>query len=169
MKRNTFRNLKEANRATFLYIRADEAWRRGDLLSAFRLHLAAAEAGMAPAFRVVGQFYERGEGVKKNEEAAVYWYRRAAQNGDYSAANNVGCIWRDRGNLARALQWFKRAAKLGDADANLNIARTYVLRSEPARARPYLNKVLRSAWSTEQSKEEAQALLKQIARRRGRG
>ncbi|MGH9533260.1 MAG: tetratricopeptide repeat protein [Terriglobales bacterium] len=144
-------------------MRAEEAWRGNDVRSAFRLFLASAKAGVVPAFRIVGQFYARGEGIARNDRAALYWYQRAADNGDDSAANNTGCIWRDRGNLARALRWFERAAKLGDADANLEIAKVYLRKKDPARAWPYLARVRRSAWATEQSKEEARALVNAMA------
>jgi TPR repeat protein len=43
--------------------------------SAFRLFLAAAKAEIVPAFRTVGQFYDRGDGVKANQETALYRYR----------------------------------------------------------------------------------------------
>ncbi len=166
MRTGRFKNLAEANRANLLYARAEEAWSANDLRSAFRLFLASASAGVVPAFRIVGQFYALGEGVTKNDSAALYWYRRAARNGDRSAANNVGCIWQDRGDLARALRWFERAARKGDADANLEIARVYLRKKDPARARLYLARVRRSAWATEQSKKEAQVLASATARRR---
>ncbi len=131
--------------------------------SAFRLFLAAAKAGMVPAFRTVGQFYDRGDGVKANQEAALYWYRRAYRHGSDSAANNIGCIWRDRGNLGRAILWLKRAAKLGDGDANLNIAKIYLHRKRDLRkATDYLNRTRKSRHATEGSKEEARLLLGEL-------
>jgi len=38
----------------------------GELQTAFRLFLAAANAGFVPAFEIVGQFYDHGTGVKAN-------------------------------------------------------------------------------------------------------
>ena len=156
------RNLTEANRANLQYQQGEEAWRRGEMRSAFRNFLAAAEAGMVPAFRVVGQFYHHGEGVKADERAAISWYRRASANGDESAANNIGCIWRDRGKPGSALRWFKRAVELGDADANLEIAKVYVRKGDLAKARRYLEKTIRSRWATEQSKQNARRLLRSL-------
>lgn len=164
------RNLEEANRANLLYQQGDKAWQAGRLQPAFRFFLAAARAGMAPAFRIVGQFYDRGDGVRADKNAALYWYRLASQSGDDSAANNIGCIFRDRGKIAQALRWFERAVTLGDADANLNVAKIY-LRSERgmAKAAPYLRKTLRSNWATEESKEEARLLLKQLKSKKAGG
>lgn len=158
------RNLDEANRANLRYLRGEEAWRRGELRSAFRNFLGAAEAGMAPAFRIVAQFYHHGEGVNADENAAISWYRRASANGDGAAANNIGCIWRGRGKPASALRWFKRAVELGDADANLEVAKAYVLKGDLAKARRYLEKTIKSRWATEQSKQDARRLLKESAR-----
>ena len=103
----------------------------------------------------MGQFYDYGDGVKANADAALHWYRRAYRNGDYSAANNIGCIWRDRGKLGRALLWFGRAVMLGDADANLNIAKIYLRRKHDLqKAAFYLTKTDNSKEATEGSIEE---------------
>jgi len=149
----------EANR---LYERADECWSQGRLRPAFRLFLAAAKGGVVPAYRIVGQFYDQGDGVKANEEAALYWYRRASHHGDECAANNIGCIWRDRGKLRRAIWWFKRAAESGDDDANLNIAKVYLRNGcDLRKAIHYLRKTVKSG-ATEGSREEADFLLGQL-------
>jgi len=66
----------------------------------------------------------------------------------------------------RALVWFRRAIRLGDDNANVNIARIYLnQKGQPARALPYLKKVLKSPYATENAKEEASRLLKQLTRR----
>lgn len=55
----------------------------------------------------------------------MYWYRRAYANGDSCGANNIGTIYRDRGQPKRALDWFERAVKMGDVGALLEIARIH--------------------------------------------
>jgi FOG: TPR repeat, SEL1 subfamily len=148
----------EANHA---YQRAEECWRQGRHRAAFRFFLVAANAGVVPAFGTVAQSYDWGDGVKADENAALYWYRRAYRHGDYSAANNIGCIWRDRNKLGRALMWFHRAVKLGDADANINIAKVWIgNKKNPQRATHYLKKVLKSRHATLGSKEEPEACLR---------
>lgn len=157
------RGLERANYLAALYQRAEAEWSRNRLRSAFRLFLFVAEHGVVPAFGTVAQFYDFGTGVKVDQEAALYWYRRAARHGDCSAANNIGCIWRDRGKLSRALAWLERAVKLGDPDANLNIALVYLRQKrDPAKAAIYLTKISRSVRATEGSREEARLLLKQL-------
>ena len=97
--------------ANLLYQRAEEEWRRGRLRNAFRLFLAAAKAGMPSAFGLLGQFYDQGEGVKADADAALHWYRRAYRSGDYSVANNIGCILRDKKRPVQAVKWFHRAVQ----------------------------------------------------------
>ncbi len=165
-KARPFRSMAEEIKAAELYQRAHKDWSRGRMRSAFRLFLAAAKAGMVPAFRTVGQFYDCGDGVRANEDAAIYWYRRAYRDGDYSAANNIGCIWRHRRQLGRALMWLHRAVRLGDDDANLNIAKIYLGdKRSLKKAIPYLKKIYRSRYVTEGTREEAKLLLGQLKNR----
>lgn len=151
-----------------LYKKANEHWSAGRLRPAFQMFLAAADAGVVKAFFIIASFYEYGEGVKANEETALYWYRRAAREaGNYSAANNIGCIWRERGNLRRALWWLNKAVEMGDCEANLNIANIYLnYKHDSKAAAPYLRKVAksRSKYVSEGGKEEAATLLKQISK-----
>ena len=159
------RSLAETNRAGLLYQRGDEAWQKGHMRSAFRFFLAAANAGMTPAFGIVGQFYDRGDGVRANQDEALRWYQRAYTSGkrDAVAAANIGCIWRDRGHFSRALRWFEKAVELGDGDANLDIAKIYLIsKHDTSKAARYLRKTRNSNWATEGSKDEARDLLKHI-------
>ena len=166
MRKSKVTRMARTIKAKTLYQRAHKHWRRGQLRSAFRLFLAAAKASMVPAFSTLGQFYDRGDGVRANEDAALYWYGRAYRHGDYSSANNIGCIWRDRKKFSRAISWLERAAKLGDGDANLNIAKIYLHnKHDLKKAIRYLNATCNADHVTEASKEEARRLLKQVTRR----
>ena len=156
------RNLKEENKANALYQRGEEDWRRGHLRSAFRFFLAAGKAGSEAARSTIGCFYDQGMGVKADEDAALHWYRLAYRSGSNLAANNMGCIWRDRGKIDRALMWFRRAVRLGDGDASLEIAKIYLkIKPDLKKALYYLHKVLRAKYVTEWSKDEAKRLLKE--------
>ncbi len=159
--------MPEAIAVNTMYKRAEKEWRQGRVRSAFRLYLAAAEVGVVSAFRIVGQFYDCGTGVRANEAKALYWYRRAYRQGDRSAANNIGCIWRDRNKLSRAIRWFHRAVELGDDDANLNLAKICLRNGGDLRkTNHYLNKVWRSRHVTQGSRVEAMQLLRKIKTKR---
>src|SRR5688572_14610850 len=57
--------------------------------------LQAAAAGDTQAQRMLGEMYRDGRGVKKDDGAAVQWFRRAAQGGDATAQFNLGLLYRD--------------------------------------------------------------------------
>ena len=157
------KSLSQEIKANLLYQSAEEHWRKRRLHAAFRLFLAAAKAGNGPALETVANFYDLGIGVKTNQNAALYWYRRAYQYGSNIAANNIGVIWRDRKKLSRALLWLRRAVDLGDGDANLQIAKIYLgNKLNQGKAIHYLKITCLAANATRGSREEARKLLKQV-------
>jgi TPR repeat protein len=148
-------------------------WDRRDIRGAFGLLLSLAERGVAVAYLNLGYFFDRGLGVQKSEAKALYWYRRAYRNGDASGANNIGTIFRDRGESRRAIAWFSRALKHGEHGSALEIAKIYLnAGKQRARIAKYLKIVLASDRVSESDEEEAARLLKTLARkspRRGAG
>jgi len=164
------RLLNKRNKAAVLNQRAEQCWTEGKLPDAFKLFLAAAKAGFVPAYSTLASFYDQGTGVRANQGEALYWYMRAYREhdswytrGDSTSANNIGCIWRDKGRPKTAIMWLKRAVKLGDGDANLNIALIY-LRSKHDRQKAvvYLRRTIDAKYATDGSIEEARDLLSEI-------
>jgi len=95
--------LNRLNRAALAYQTAEKEWSAGHLKRAFQLFLAAAKGGYVPAFNLVAHFYERGKGVRANDQLALHWYELAYRStSSWSrgamgiSATNIGCIWRDR-------------------------------------------------------------------------
>jgi TPR repeat protein len=147
------------------YSRGNEEWRRGRLRSAFRLFLAAAQNGNGLAYDTLANFYDRAVGTKRDEDAALYWYKRAYRRGSFMAPNNIGVIYRDRKDFKRALVWFHRAVAHKDANANLNIAKIYLLNKQGTeKAIRHLKEVYNAEGSeaTQSAKQEAKLLLKRI-------
>jgi len=169
--------LNRLNRAAISYDAGEKAWSAGDEKRAFRLFLAAAKGGHVPSFSLVAHFYGSGTGVKANTDAALHWYEqsyRASEQwyrqAESTSANNIGCIWRERGKPGLAIKWFKRAVALGDGDANLNIADVYLRRQATrAKALPYLRKTIAAPYVTDGSIEEARRLLRELSSNKGRG
>ena len=159
-----FRSLTEATRANRYYQGAQQEWDAGRFRSAFRLMRRAAQTGLVDAMELLGQFYDSGTGIQRNTDNALVWYRRAAKKGRVTAANNIGCILRDRGSHTAAIRWFEKAIRLGDDEAHLNIAKLYLSRAGyESRAREHLRKVLRSSWTTQHGKREARRLISSMA------
>lgn len=67
--------------------------------------------------------------MEKDERKAVYWYTKAAEQGDVSAQNNLASMY-DVGegveqNYQKAIYWFEQSAKQGCAHAQVNIGKHY--------------------------------------------
>src|SRR5665213_1493624 len=136
-------------------------WDRGNTRVAFNLFLSLANRGDASSFLNLGYFFDCGIGVRTSESKALYWYKRAYRAGDASGANNVGTIYRDRGNHARALMWFSKALSLGEVGSAIEIAKLHLSRGKHLNRVPMLLKsVLDSDSVSEGEQEEAARLLR---------
>jgi hypothetical protein len=81
---------------------ACDLWDKGRLKEAFQLFSSAARAGDLSSQLNVGYFYDCGIGTKQNKKSALRWYMKAHKRGNSSATNNIGTIYRDRGDNKRA-------------------------------------------------------------------
>lgn len=84
-----------------------------------------AESGDVKAQVALAQAYEKGEGVRQNDELAAKWYLAAAQSGDAQAQNEIGILYR-RGigvpvDKPGAVEWYRKAARQGYAPAMFNL------------------------------------------------
>ena len=148
-------------KAERLWIRAEEHRELGKLRSSFRFMLAAAKLGNASAQINVGNYYDDGQGVRRDRSAALYWYKRAYKHGYSSAAHNIGVVLRNEGKFKRTLYWFSRAVKMGDEESNLDIGKYYLYNEKNYRkAILYLKRVRPSGWVTEAGANEAAQLLR---------
>jgi len=153
-------------RAEKFWVRAEKEEERGKMRSAFRLMLAAAKLGSASAQINVGNYYDEGKGVRRNRSAALRWYKLAYRRGNSGAAHNIGCVWRNEGNLERPLYWFSRAVSLGDDESNLDIAKHFLRnQKDPRKAIPYLKRVKPSGFVSKAGLEEAAELLRESKKR----
>ena len=86
---------------------------KGDYDGAFEYRTKAAELGDVVAHCRLGWMYHVGEGVEKNEEKAVYHWKKAAIGGHPKARHNLGCIEEQNGNMEKAVKHFIIAANHG--------------------------------------------------------
>ena len=104
--------------------RAQEVYRR-----AFRMLLAVSLKGNASAQFYLAYCYSNGLGVEVDNDKAVEWYRRSAEQGNSSSQNNLGvCYSNGRGvnqDKAKAAEWYRKAAEQGEAYAQCNLADFY--------------------------------------------
>jgi hypothetical protein len=73
--------------------------------------------------------YYMGEGVDKDFNKAAEWSRKAAEQGDVNAQNNLGTIFAEGVtgpvNWTEALVWYRKAAAQGNAPAMNSIGAAY--------------------------------------------
>ena len=70
---------------------------------------------------MLGACYEKGWGVKQDNEMAAIWFRKAAENGLPVAQYRLGIRYFDGDGVEKdeekALAWLRKAAEGGDEDA----------------------------------------------------
>jgi TPR repeat protein len=80
-----------------------------------------AEQGDAQAQVELGECYATDQGVPKNYQEAVTWYRKAADQGDVRAQYNLGrCYNQGRGvtkDEQEAVKWLRKAAEQNHVEA----------------------------------------------------
>ena len=89
----------------------------------------AADQGHALAQYNLGWAYDHGEGVAKDQQEAVRWYRIAADQGLANAQSNLGVAYDTGEGVAKdqqeAVRWYRMAADQGYALAQNNLGVAY--------------------------------------------
>jgi TPR repeat protein len=92
--------------------------------------MAAAKTGIAEAQVRLGRMLLSGEGVAKDEGAALAWFARAAESGDIDGHNMLGrCYengWGTARDFSKAAQNYSVAADAGDSWAQYNLGHLYL-------------------------------------------
>lgn len=108
------------------------AYEAGNYAEAYAQWLPLAEKNDVAAQRNIGHLYRWGQGVEKNIETAMQWYRRAAELGFSRAQANLAAIYLqgEEGvavNYDEAHKWFAAAAIQGHAVAQYNLGLMFEL------------------------------------------
>ena len=68
-------------------------------------------------------------GVARDDAEAVAWYRKAAEQGNADAQNNLGVMYAAGRGVARddteAVDWYRKSAEQGNVLAQQNLERMY--------------------------------------------
>jgi hypothetical protein len=90
---------------------------------------AAAADGDGQAMANLGFCYAQGQGVERDLEQAVDWYRKGAEAGNGRAMANLGfCYQQGQGverDLEQAVDWYRKGAAAGDGRAMANLGVCY--------------------------------------------
>ena len=89
----------------------------------------SAEQGDAKAQYNLGVCYYNGNGVEKDYQEAVKWWRKAAEQGDAKAQYNLGVCYSNGDGVEKdyqeAVKWYRKAAEQGIAVAQFNLGLCY--------------------------------------------
>ncbi len=77
----------------------------------FRENLEKAERGNLQAQESVAFAYMYGLGIPRDDDAAIRWYEKAALRGSALAMNELGGLFEQRKDYARAFEWYSRASE----------------------------------------------------------
>jgi TPR repeat protein len=86
---------------------------------------AAARSRNAYAADAVANAYATGEGVTRDPNKALYWWQKAAAEGNADAQAHLGEVLFVRGQHGKGLNWLRDAADRGDARARKDLAELY--------------------------------------------
>lgn len=99
----------------------DEAYQRGDFLTALQILRPLAEQSEVAAQYNLGLMYDHGQGVPQDHAEAARWYRMAGDQGHADAEYNLGRDYYSGTGVAKdygeAAKCFRKAADRGNADA----------------------------------------------------
>lgn len=84
-----------------------------------------AKAGDTEAQASLAELYFVGRGVGRDQNAAIDWFRRAAEGGHVAAQVHLGMIQAQMQDFEQSARWFEKAAEQGDAEGMTNLAILY--------------------------------------------
>jgi uncharacterized protein len=86
--------------------------------------LKFAEQGDVVAQVNMGNSYRDGEGVPKDDNEAIKWFRRAAESGSASGQNNLGWMYENgrgvQSDIVEAYKWYLLGATGGSVNGPKN-------------------------------------------------
>ena len=78
----------------------------------------------------LGYMYENGIDVERNYSDALFWYKKAAEQGNANAQVNLGRMYKDglgvERNYSEAFSWFKKSAEQGNSNAQFFLGLLYM-------------------------------------------
>ena len=109
---------------------AQEAFERGDYVTALKLCRPLALHGMSKAQTLLGRMYNNGLGTPTDQKLAFDWFYKAAKNGDADGQYLLGQMYTyghgTKANHVEALKWYKTSVKNGNVSALYSVGEAYL-------------------------------------------
>src|SRR5215471_16391558 len=106
---------------------AKRAYQEKDYATAFKELTPLAEKGNADAQFILAKMYWKGEGVLKDPDQAMKWFRASAVQGNADAQFFLGSIYLlPHKDIAEGVKWVRLAAEQGNQDAQWLLGKAYL-------------------------------------------
>lgn len=96
-------------------VRSKEAatyYRDKNYKAAFAAYLSLAKAGFTASQRFVGWLYFRGEGIAKDYNQALFWFKEAGEKLDAEAMFGMARVYMAKGQHKVAYEWYEKSASM---------------------------------------------------------
>lgn len=71
----------------------------------------------------LARIYDQGEEAERNIEQTIYWYTKAAEQGDSVSQYRLACHYCGLGDLIQAREWGQKAVENGHTIASICLQR----------------------------------------------
>lgn len=95
-------------------------------LRALHWYTLSAKNGNDSAQDALSALLSSGDNIKRDMRSAIYWSKQAINQGNSSAAHNLGTIYRDLKKLSLAFHCYNQAVEMGDMESMLEIGLCYL-------------------------------------------
>ncbi len=106
---------------------AKRAYENEDYATALKELTPLADQGNAEAQLILGKIYMKGQGVLKDPDQAIKWFKASATQGNADAQFFLGSIYvLPRKDIVEGVKWLRLSAEQGNQDAQLLLGKTYL-------------------------------------------
>jgi len=123
---------------------AKRAYQQKDYATAFQESTVLAGQGNSDAQVILGKMYLMGQGVIKDPDQAIKWFKASAAQGNADAQFFLGSFYLlPRRDIAEGLKWLRLSAEQGQQDAQYLLGKAYLqgdkeLAPDPVQAEMWL-------------------------------
>ncbi len=134
---------------------ADDAYKREDFPTAFKLYHKLADQGDVSGMFYVGYMFKKGMGVLQDYKQSVYWYNKAAERGLANAQTSLGFMYYSGEGVPESLvkaHMFMNIASVNEASSEYPYLGLIHSQEATRTKRDEIEKLMTSAQVTEAQK-----------------
>ena len=103
------------------------AYERKNYATALKELTPLAQKGNSEAQSILGKMYWNGQGVPKDTDQAIKWFKASAAQGDANAQFYLGSFYLlPHTNIAEGAKWLRLSAEQGNQDAQWLLGKAYL-------------------------------------------